>query len=176
SGRQDLENSKQCNSVFPLSLLIQVIDPDAQELARRLDGLPLALTNAGAYLYQVSTSFADYLRHYQDSWLRLQKNTPQLLSYEDRALYTTWELSLDHVRRQNQLSEKLLRLWAYFDNQDVWLELLQECNKEGPAWLLELTQDQLQFDKVLRVLCDHALVEPDAGSVNQYEGVESRGY
>jgi hypothetical protein len=78
-------------------LLIEEIDPDAQELARKLDGLPLALTTAGAYLYQVSTSFADYLRHYQDSWLRLQESTPRLLSYEDRVLYTTWELSLDHV-------------------------------------------------------------------------------
>jgi tetratricopeptide (TPR) repeat protein len=174
SGRQGLDNSKRCSPVFLLVLLIQEIDPDAQELACRLDGLPLALTTAGAYLYQVSTSFADYLRHYQDSWLRLQKNTPQLISYEDRALYTTWELSLDHVRQQDQLSEKLLRLWAYFDNQDVWFELLQECRGKGPEWLSELTRDQLRFDEALRVLCDHALVERDAGSAN--ESMESRGY
>jgi tetratricopeptide (TPR) repeat protein len=174
SGRQGLENSKQCTPLFLFVLLIQEIDPDAQELARRLDGLPLALASAGAYLYQVSTSFADYLRHYQDSWLRVQENTPQLLSYEDRALYTTWELSLNHVIRQNPLSEKLLRLWAYFDNQDVWLELLQACSGEGPEWLSELTQDQLWFDKALRVLCDHGLVERDSRSIS--ESTESRGY
>jgi hypothetical protein len=83
-------------------------------------------------------------------------------------------VSLDHVRQQNQLSEKFLRLWAYFDNQDIWLELLQECDGEGSEWLSELTQDQLQFDKALRVLCDHAFVERDAGSVN--ESIESLGY
>ncbi|KAJ9635249.1 hypothetical protein H2199_008737 [Coniosporium tulheliwenetii] len=98
--------------------------------------------------------------------------------YEDRALYSTWELSLDHVRRQNELSAKLLQLWAYFDNQDIWLELLQECNKEGPEWFSKLTQDQLSFDEAVRVLCDHALVEPDATSGNKSEESmgESMGY
>ncbi|KAF2785775.1 hypothetical protein K505DRAFT_344375 [Melanomma pulvis-pyrius CBS 109.77] len=41
-----------------------------------LDGLPLALAIASAYLRQVSTSFADYLQLYKQSWLRLQRNTP----------------------------------------------------------------------------------------------------
>jgi hypothetical protein len=88
-------------------------------LADELDGLPLALATAGAYLHQVSTSFADYLQLYRASWLRLQQKTPQLLSYEDRALYSTWNISLDHVKQQSELATKLLQLWAYFDNQDV---------------------------------------------------------
>jgi NB-ARC domain len=86
SRRQDLEYSKRSTPVLLLGrLLIPGTGPDAQELARRLDGLPLALATAGAYLYQVATSFGDYLRLYQDSWLRLQEDAPQLLSYEDRA-------------------------------------------------------------------------------------------
>jgi hypothetical protein len=64
-------------------------DDDDCMLVRELDGLPLAIATAGAYLYQVSTSFADYLMLYNASWLWLQQKTPQLLSYEDRALYST---------------------------------------------------------------------------------------
>ncbi|KAF1952737.1 TPR-like protein [Byssothecium circinans] len=149
-------------------------DPDAYELARELDGLPLALATAGAYLYQMSTSFAEYLRLYKESWLRLQQKTPQLLSYEDRALYSTWEISLDHVKRQSSLAARLLQLWAYFDNQDVWFELLQQYRRDGPEWFSELTQDQLSFDEAVRVLCDHALVEADSTFENN--SVESRGY
>jgi hypothetical protein len=70
--------------------------------------LPLALATAGAYLYQVSTSFADYLKLYNKSWLRLQQKTPELLSYEDRALYSTWGISLDYVKQQSPLAAKLL--------------------------------------------------------------------
>jgi tetratricopeptide (TPR) repeat protein len=122
----------------------------------------------------VSTSFADYLKLYKKSWLRLQQRTPGLLSYEDRALYSTWNISLDHVKQQSELATKLLQLWAYLDNQDVWLELLQAGRKGSPLWFSELAEDQLSFDAAVRVLCDHALVEADATSKD--DSVESQGY
>jgi tetratricopeptide (TPR) repeat protein len=149
-------------------------DPDARKLADELDGLPLALATAGAYLHQVSTSLGDYLQLYRASWLRLQQKTPQLLSYEDRALYSTWNISLEHVKQQSELATKLLQLWAYFDNQDVWLELLQEGRHDGPEWFFELTEDPLTFNAAVRVLCDHALVEVDAAFDG--DSKESRGY
>ncbi len=86
---------------------------------KQLDGLPLALATAGAYLSQVSIILKDYLCHYRTSWLRLQQTSLDLLSYEDRALYTTWNLSLNHIQNQIKSAEKLLRLWSYFDNQDL---------------------------------------------------------
>jgi tetratricopeptide (TPR) repeat protein len=111
---------------------------------------------------------------YKQSWLRLQQKTPQLLSYEDRALYTTWSISLDHVKQQSSLAVKLLQLWAYFDNQDVWFELLREFQQDGLEWFAKLTEDQLSFDEAVRVLCDHALVEADA--TFRIDSTESRGY
>jgi hypothetical protein len=95
-------------------------------VAAKLDGLPLALATAGAYFHQAPDSFDEYLLSYEESWLQLQQDTPQLLSYEDRTLYTTWGISFNHVREQSSLATKLLQLWAYFDNQDMWLQLLQE--------------------------------------------------
>jgi tetratricopeptide (TPR) repeat protein len=143
-------------------------------LADKLDGLPLALATAGAYLHQVTTSFADYLRLYEQSWLRLQQKTPQLLSYENRALYSTWNISLDQVKQRSDFAEKLLQLWGYFDNQDVWFELLQECPRGSLEWFSELTEDQISFDEAVRVLSDYALVEADATS--RTDSFESQGY
>jgi tetratricopeptide (TPR) repeat protein len=157
-----------------LQLLIVHQDDDACTLVQELDGLPLALATAGAYLYQVSTSFADYIGLYNAPWLRLQQQTPELLSYEDRALYSTWDISLDHVKKQSLPAFKLLQLWAYFDNQDVWFELLRECQQDGPEWFSQLMEDQLSFDKAVRVLCEHALVEADFTLHD--ERVESLGY
>ncbi|KAH9869852.1 hypothetical protein J1614_006772 [Plenodomus biglobosus] len=149
-------------------------DADARKLANKLDGLPLALATAGAYLCLVTDSFAEYLQSYEESWLQLQQDTPQLPSYEDRTLYTTWGISLDHVRQQSSLATKLLQLWAYFDSQDVWLQLLQEGRENAPEWFCELTQDRLVFNKAVRVLCDYALVEADAASRDG--SLDSRGY
>jgi hypothetical protein len=47
---------------------------------------------------------------YKKSWLRLQQKTPQLLSYEDRALYSTWDISYSYVKQQSELAAKPLRL------------------------------------------------------------------
>ena len=95
-------------------------DADAANLARYLDGLPLALATAGAYLKEAAVSFSDYLRLYKKSWAKLQQTSPGLGSYEDRTLYSTWQISFERVEQRNPLlSTQLLRLWAYFDNQAV---------------------------------------------------------
>ncbi|KAF4882662.1 Nephrocystin-3 [Colletotrichum fructicola] len=103
-------------------------DPDATVLAKKLDGLPLALATAGAYLDQVVTSCREYLEMYEKAWLHLQEESPGLTEY-DHTLYTTWDISLRHIRLQNQNAADLLRLWAYFDNHDVCIDL------EDNAWI-----------------------------------------
>jgi hypothetical protein len=42
-------------------------DADAAKLVKELDGFPLALATAGAYLKQVTIAFSDYLRLYRKS-------------------------------------------------------------------------------------------------------------
>src|SRR6202161_4699289 len=153
--------------------LTPILDPNAVRLAKELDGLPLALATAGAYLNQTAISFSDYLHLYKASWMNLLKMSPELSSYEDRTLYSTWQLSFDHVKQRNELSAKLLRLWAYFDNQDIWFELLRHGDSEDPEWIHELTKDELSFNEAVRVLSDHGLVEVDMSS---QELMESRGY
>lgn len=144
------------------------------KLAEELDGLPLALATAGAYLDQApATSFSDYLRLYKASWLRPQQTSPELTSYEDRMLYSTWQISFEHIRRQNNHAAKLLQLWGYLDNQDIWLELLQGTDSEDPEWICELTKDELSFNEAIGVVCNHGLVEESASSQGL---IESRGY
>ena len=151
-----------------------VKDPDAVKLAEELDGLPLALATAGTYLDQVTISFAHYLHLYEDSWLKLQQTSPELDSYEDRALYSTWQLSFDQIKRQNELSARLLQLWAYFDNQNLWFELLRGGSSDRPAWLSQLTQDELNFTQAARLLCEYGLAEGD--KLLEDDEIESRGY
>ncbi len=149
------------------------VDADAVKLAERLDGFPLALVTAGAYLKQAAISFSDYLRLYETSWAKLQMTSPGLSSYEDRTLYSTWQISFKRIEQRNTLSAQLLRLWAYFDNQDVWFELLQHSDIEDPNWIQELIEDELSFYGAMRVLSDHGLVEVEKPLL---ELVESQGY
>ncbi|KAF1817333.1 hypothetical protein P152DRAFT_15641 [Eremomyces bilateralis CBS 781.70] len=153
-------------------ILTRTTDPDAIKLVKELDGLPLALATAGAYLDQVMTGLAEYLHLYEESWLKLKENSPKLNSYEDRMLYTTWDISYKHVEQQNRLSAQILQLWAYFDNQDLWFELLCHDDSSDPEWIQKLTEERTNFDAAVRVLCNHGLVEANSFS---RDSVESGG-
>ena len=143
-------------------------DPGAVELIKELDGLPLALSTAGVYLEHVLITLSDYLRLYKTSWLKLQTTSPQLESYEDRSLYTTWQITFDQIQQRNPMSASLLRLWAYFDRQDVWFKLLQNTNSPDDRWIQELMKDELNFNEAIALLCSFGLVDPDRSLQQQF--------
>ena len=143
-------------------------DFDAIALVKELDGLPLALSSAGSYLEHVTTSFSDYLRLYKTSWLKLQRTSPQLSSYENRSLYTTWQITFDRIKQQNTASAKLLKLWAYFDRQDVWFGLLRHTNSADDEWIQKLTEDELNFNEAVALLCSFGLVDADRSLQQQF--------
>jgi len=109
----------------------------------------------------VTTSFAEYLRLYETSWLKLQRTSPTLNSYEDRSLYTAWQVTYDRIRGQNAASAQLLKLWAYFDKQDVWFGLLRHAYDTDDEWIQKLTEDELSFNEAVRLLCEYGLVHPE---------------
>ncbi|CCD42629.1 hypothetical protein BofuT4_P074310.1 [Botrytis cinerea T4] len=156
SGRKDIED-----------------DPDAIALVKELDGLPLALSTAGVYLEHVTTSFSDYLRLYKTSWLKLQTTSPLLDSYEDRTLYTTWQITFDRIQRQNPASAQLLKLWAYFHREDLWFDLLRHAKSINDEWIQKLMKDELNFNEAVTLLCTFGLVD-QSRSLQQQIG--ARGY
>ncbi|KAH6725029.1 hypothetical protein BKA61DRAFT_665703 [Leptodontidium sp. MPI-SDFR-AT-0119] len=132
-------------------------DPNAIALVKELDGLPLALSTAGAYLEH----------------LKLQTTSPLLDSYEDRKLHTTWQITFDRIQQQNPASAKLLKLWAYFDRQDLWFDLFRHANSVDDEWIQKLTKDELNFNEAITLLCTFGLVDPDRSPQQQ---VGARGY
>ncbi|KAI3326617.1 P-loop containing nucleoside triphosphate hydrolase protein [Xylariaceae sp. AK1471] len=147
-------------------------DISAKRLVEELDGLPLALATAGTYLRHVPISLANYLRLYKESWVRLHTDTPNLGSYQDRTLCSTWQLSYVQVQTQDRLAACLLRWWAYFNNEDIWFELLQAANTDDPAWIQELG-DELNFNQAIGSLHNYGFVEP---YVSTSDSIGSRGY
>ncbi|PQE26672.1 kinesin light chain 1 protein [Rutstroemia sp. NJR-2017a BBW] len=111
-------------------------------LVRELDGQPLALATAGAYLDQVARLFTS-VQAVVGATPKIESGTrfvrrPNTLFY-----------MFDHVKQQNDLSAKLLCFWAYFDSQDLWLELLQHSDSNDPDWVRELTKDEVSFHQAL---------------------------
>ena len=148
-------------------------DPAAAELALELGGLPLALALAGAYINELGVSFQDYLRQYREAHLRLRQTSPEVASLSASELWVPLQLSIDYIKQESELSMQLLRLWAYFDNQDLWFDLLREGRPGGPEWLCQLTENKLGFNHAVTLLRNHGLVERNKSQEGDFE---SEGY
>ncbi|KAL8765088.1 MAG: hypothetical protein Q9194_006681 [Teloschistes cf. exilis] len=138
-------------------------DTSATKLALRLDGLPLALATAGAYLNQSADSFDDYLELYNNSWSELSQHSRGPVDYEERTLYSTWNVSFQQVRGQDPVAAELLKLIAYLDNQDLWYGLFQRELDDAPEWWVEMTKSRVRFNQAISTLHGYSLLEIGEG-------------
>lgn len=134
-------------------------------LASRLAGFPLALATAGAYIGQSAggCSAREYLVLYDQQSHELRENADQLLEYEDRTLFSTWNMSLEQVRKQNSAAAHLMAFLAYFGNSGLDYELFRTARDKGykhrANWLEALTESKSVFNKAMALLQNYSLVE-----------------
>ncbi|KAK4890353.1 hypothetical protein LTR49_028740 [Elasticomyces elasticus] len=142
---------------------------DVDVLLRRLNGLPLALTQAGAYIGRTCIDVSTYIRHFDGTWsdlMRKQDRFP-LQEYAQRSMLTTWKISYEQVSWQSKAAASLLKLWAFFSPDDVWYGLIASALEIGdevetPAWLTDLATDDLEFADAVGLLTAYSLVEGKA--------------
>ncbi|KAJ6118771.1 hypothetical protein N7471_013391 [Penicillium samsonianum] len=136
-------------------------DPNAKRLAERLAGLPLALATAGTYLQRKKGfTFERYLQEYEKRWNIDPRRPTRLNEYEERTLYTTWDISYSRLKNEDPEAAKILKLLAYFDNQSLWYELFHAgLTDSSPEWLSEVITDDVNFDGVMGVLAEYYFLD-----------------
>ncbi|KAF3397529.1 Nephrocystin-3 [Talaromyces pinophilus] len=147
----------------------QDVDPnDSNELLRLLDGLPLALAQAAAYMNETGASFSTYTRLYKEQWKDLMENDNMapLRSYGNRSINTTWTVSYNAIRAKNEAAANLLLLWAHLDHKTLPFWILQAgahrssaLAKDLSAWLRDAATDEVKFLEVVRLLRSYCLIE-----------------
>jgi tetratricopeptide (TPR) repeat protein len=140
-------------------------------ILERLDGLPLALSQAGAYIGQTGFSALAYAKHYDETWKRLMKKEGQfpLEEYGDRNVLTTWTLSYEQVQKQSEEAACLLQLWGFLDYGELWYELLKADlglseQIEIPGWLVRIAQNELEFANAVGLLLRYSLADSKEGT------------
>ncbi|KAE8322332.1 hypothetical protein BDV39DRAFT_218643 [Aspergillus sergii] len=130
----------------------------AVQLAERLAGLPLALATAGAYLQKSPFTFQRYLQEYESRWNIDPRRPVKLQEYQERTLYTTWEISYNRLMHEDPEAAAMLRIIAYFDNQSLWYELFHAGLKDGYP-LYDVISDEVSFNGAMTVLSDCSFLE-----------------
>jgi len=137
-------------------------ESDLKELAKALEGIPLAITHAAAYIRsRPRVTVSVYLRLFRES----EVNQASLLNNNEiedlrrdysirHAVITTWQISFNQIKRTNPKAADLLALMSMFDRQGI------------PERLLLNNIDQLQFEDTLAPLISFSLVrEQVEGSI-----------
>ncbi|KAJ5712278.1 hypothetical protein N7493_008746 [Penicillium malachiteum] len=135
--------------------------PDTLALASRLDGLPLAIVIAAAFIRQTGTSITEYLQHYQESWSELQSQSSPGRQYQQGNMLQTWMISYREIQKRNVDAAELLLLFAHFDNRDIWYKLVKgsDYSSNVPTWLKRTISSGLAFKIAVKSLIEFSLLE-----------------
>ena len=124
-------------------------------IVKELGCLPLAIEQAGAYIWAQSLTLDEYLMEYRTNFQSVTENRPEgLEGYA--TVYTTWQISLEAIKATNVHAAQLLILYGFLSN-DVSDELLLHGEKEqvGEAY------DPKQLKKCIELLLSYSLVKRD---------------
>lgn len=131
------------------------MEPDATTLVKALDGIPLAITQACAYIRTNATRFT--VSSYLELFLESEMNQAHLLQSADigdvrrdlsvsNAVLTTWQISFKQIRESTPAAAELLSFMCVLDRQGI------------PEFLLHDGTNRLDFENRLRPLIDFSLV------------------
>ena len=114
-------------------------DEEILDLLHHLDYIPLAISQAAAYIRQRAPrmTVSKYLKDFQ----RSEKDRANLLNItirdrrrDNQALHsilTTWQISFEHIQEVRTSATQLLSLMSFFDRQGIPEELLTDKERAG---------------------------------------------
>ncbi|KAL2812237.1 nucleoside phosphorylase domain-containing protein [Aspergillus cavernicola] len=136
-------------------------EEDIADLANLLDGLSLAVVIAGAFMRQTGTTVKEYLALYRTSWFELQSQSAPHRHYQQGNMVQTWMITYQEIQKRDPTAAQLLLFLAFFDNQDIWFELIQSGldSSDPPPWFEMAVSSKLIFKTKVKALVEFSLVE-----------------
>ncbi len=136
----------------------------AQTLSQLMDGLPLALEQAGAYMEDTGCGVLRYLDLYRQEMYRYQMLQQQGGPIPDypTAVASAWTVSRQAVEQAHPAAADLLKLCAFLSPDAIPEEILTRgASVLGPV-LGEVAAHPLAFNQALQVLRQYSLLTRDA--------------
>jgi len=142
----------------PLEQAPEVDRRNARTIVSEMDGLPLALDQAGAYIEETGCSVATYLDIYRKRRAELLQRRGGLKPDHPLPVAGTWSLSFQKVEAANQAAADLLRLCAFLAPDAIPEELITAGESDLGQNLQSLAEDPLKLQDAIGGLRKYSLV------------------
>jgi tetratricopeptide (TPR) repeat protein len=147
-------NKEESVELFRKQFHEECLDTDKlDELTRELEGLPLALAQAAAFIQMNSLTFSTYLKLYKENdemktkLLSERFEAPGRDSEVPNPVIATFMISFEHIKRTTHQAARILSLMALLDRQGIPESLIQ-----GEA------ANRLELEKALGTLKAFSLI------------------
>jgi tetratricopeptide (TPR) repeat protein/transcriptional regulator with XRE-family HTH domain len=133
----------------------------ARDVALTMDGLPLALDQAAAYIEETGCGLRGYLERYQQRRLTLLRRRGGLLPEHPESVVATWSLSFEKIERRCPAAAELLYLCAFLHPDALAEQILTTGASELTPDLHLLATDPFELDEAIGVLTTFSLLRRD---------------
>lgn len=133
----------------------------AAQLVSTMDGLPLALDQAGAYIQETQCSLVAYLHHFETKRANLLSRRGERASEYPASVSTTWSLSFARVEQQNPVAAEFLHCCAFLHPDAIPEELFTRGAGQLSPQLRLLECDPLALNEIVSVLLSYSLIRRD---------------
>lgn len=140
----------------------ETIRTQARAIVEAVDGLPLALDQAGAYIEETGCTLSDYLKFYTLRHNRLLRMRGASATGHPEPVATTWSLSFEKVERANPAAAELLHLCAFLHPDEIPESMIIEGASESGPLLQAIAEDELDWNEAIGELRKYSLVKRDA--------------
>ena len=156
-----LRRMKRLKGSAGLESIPESMRKQAQAIVEALDGLPLALDQAGAYIEETGCSLSDYLKFYQSRRKRLLRTRGQSATGHPEPVATTWSLAFEKVEQANPAAAELLRLCAFLHPDEIPEAMMIEGAAELGAILQPVAEDEMELNEAIGELRKYSLIKRD---------------
>ena len=131
---------------------------EAKAIVNILDGLPLAIDQAGAYIEETGCSLAEYLHTLQTRQGELLQERGALATDHPDAVVKTWSISFEKVHQINPAAIDILNLCAFLSPDAIQEEIITKGATALSPLLQTIANDSLLLNKALRALLNYSLI------------------
>lgn len=135
---------------------------EAKDIAWAMDGLPLALDQAGAYIEESGCSLYDYKERYHQQQRTLLELRGSIVSEHPESVATTWLLSFQKLEQNNAVAAELLRFCAFLHPDAILQEIITSGAAELGPLLASVAANPIELDAAIAALRTFSLLRRNA--------------